>query len=99
FYYPRVKGNGGKNSGRGRARAKRGVFAFPEIARRNPNGTWTVAKNSGRDRDPGCDLFPGGDGAVVPLLPAAIESIVPANDLRRPASGARSKSGGREIRS
>src|SRR5207253_9703600 len=88
LYYPGIKGNGGKNSGRGRAGAKSGVFAFPKIARRNPNGAWTIAKNSGRDRSAGCDLFAGRNSAVVPLLPAATESIVPANDLRWPASGA-----------
>src|SRR6266480_5475759 len=71
LYYPGVKGNGGENSGRGRAREKSGVFAFSKIARRNANGTGTAANNGGRDRNPGCDLFAGGNGAVVPLLPTA----------------------------
>src|SRR5207248_7075266 len=71
LYYAGIEGNGGKNSGRGRACEKSGVFAFSKIARGNANGTWTVAKNSGRDRNSGCDLFAGRNSAPVPLLPSA----------------------------
>ena len=52
--------------------------AFPEIARGNADGTWTVAENRRRDRDSGCDLLAGRDGAVVPLLPAATGRVAPA---------------------